>query len=323
MLDWYREPNMDAKVTSSRSCPVCGNNDLDVTKSYRGTHEAFSGLMRARCRSCGMVFSTPMPSQKALNEYNASYFASAHGGASTNVIALAFFSGIAHLRLAHLERYISSRNIAISSLLEFGPGPGFFAVNWLERHPKTIYSACETDTSCHAALDRIGVHLVEASSLAEGTTPVDLVVMSHVLEHVPTPKEFLADATRNLRKGGALFIEVPCMDYEHKPIDEPHLLFFDKRPMQHLLGTSGFGDIEVGYYGQEIDRLRSNAALRRIWMTLRSRLIARGLVAPFAWDKSGMELLTNPLERAAVAPFKAHCESSKPAWWLRALARKK
>jgi hypothetical protein len=35
-----------------------------------------------------------------------------------------------------------------------------------------------------------------------------------------------------------------------------------------------------------------------------------------------MELLTDPLERAAVAPFEAHREKQEPAWWLRAIARK-
>ena len=266
-----------------------------------------------------------MPSEEALIDYNTNYFATAHGGTPSNAVALAFFSGIARLRCAHLERYLSvlGRNIAISRLLEFGPGPGFFAACWLERHPDTTYMARETDTSCYAALGRLGVQLVGAVSSSEVAAPVDLVVMSHVLEHVAEPKAFIEGAARNLRKGGVLFIEVPCMDFDHKPIYEPHLLFFDKKPMQHLLSTSGFDDIEVGYYGQAIDALRSTPVLHKVWMAIRSRLIHRGLVAPFAWNMSEMEALTSPLERAVVAPFKAHCESSKPAWWLRAVARKR
>lgn len=305
-----------------RSCPVCESTEVKALAPYRGTHAIFTGLMRAHCDSCGMSFTTPMPSEEALGEYNRSYFATAHGGTPSDAVALAFFSGIARLRLAYLERYLLARNIAVSSVLEFGPGPGFFAASWLERHPETTYMARETDTSCHATLDKIGVRLVDTSSSSEASTPVDLVVMSHVLEHVSTPKEFLVDATRNLRKGGALFIEVPCLDYQHKAIDEPHLLFFDKNPMQHLLSSVRFADIELGYFGQPIDRLRSTSALKKLGMALRSRLVARGLVAPFAWTKAGMETLTSSLERAAVAPFKAHCESSEPAWWLRAVARK-
>jgi SAM-dependent methyltransferase len=303
-------------------CPVCGSAGIETMGSYHGTHRIFTGLYRAHCCACGMVFAVPMPGEAALTDYNAKYFASAHGGKSRNSLATAFFSGIAHLRLAHIERYLHSRNIAVSTLLEFGPGTGFFARNWLARYPQTAYSACETDTSCHASLQGMGVHLVEAFALAEDAKSIDLVVMSHVLEHVPNPIEFLKDATGNLREGGAIFIEVPCRDWEHKPIDEPHLLFFDKDPLHDLLSKLGFDDIQVSYHGKEIDRLRLVSPLRTGFMALRSKLITLGLVEPFARIRPGMEALTDPLERAAVAPFEAHRETQKPAWWLRAVARK-
>ena len=38
-----------------------------------------------------------------------------------------------------------------------------------------------------------------------------------------------------------------------RPIDEPHLLFFDKISMRHLLMATGFIDIKLDYVGQEID----------------------------------------------------------------------
>jgi len=305
-----------------QSCPVCGSADVEVGGSYRGIHLAFTGLKRTHCRLCNMAFAAPMPQDSALEEYNSHYFSSAHGGQPQDPCVMAFFSGIARLRLAHLDRYLRKNNIAISSLMELGPGPGFFARNWIERYPETTYMAVETDTSCHDSLKDLGIYLVEDSATPEDYMPVDLVVMSHVLEHVSDPVEFLTDATRNLRKGGAVFIEVPCRDWEHKPIDEPHLLFFDKGPMHHLLSKLGFDNIQVSYHGQEIDQLRSVSRWRSILMALRSKLIAMGVVAPFAQVRSGMEVLVDPLQRAMVAPFRAHCETQKAAWWLRALARK-
>ena len=302
-------------------CPICESMDAERSGVYRSSHPTFGGMWRAHCRSCNMVFANPMPSEMALEKYNARFF-SAHGGHPHNSSALAFFSGIARLRIAHIERYLRKHDINVASLVELGPGPGFFARNWLENNPETVYLAIETDTSCHAPLQELGVQLVDASAMAGENTSVDLIVMSHVLEHVPNPAEFLKNATRNLRTGGALFIEVPCRDWEHKPIDEPHLLFFDKGPMHRLLNRLNFDHIEVSYHGQGIDRLRSTSILRTRLMALRSRLITLGLVAPFARIRPGMEILTNPLERATVAPYNAHCESSRPAWWLRALATK-
>ena len=303
-------------------CPVCGSADIEEKGAYHGTHPIFTGLKRAHCRSCGMVFADPMPGEGMLREYNASFFTNACGSHPRDSLAMAFFSAIACLRLLYIERYLGKHNINVSALQEMGPGDGFFARTFLEKHPETSYRALETDTSCYTSLKDIGVALIEVSPNSEDNIQVDLVVMSHVLEHVPNLREFINNATGNLRKGGALFIEVPCRDWEHKPIDEPHLLFFDKGPMQHLLRQLGFEDIQVSYHGQEIERLRSASVWRSKLMAIRSKLISLGLVAPFARIMPGMETLKYPLERAAVAPFKAHCETQKPAWWLRAIARK-
>lgn len=307
----------------SAACPVCESDAVDVRGPYRAAHATFAGLQRAHCRSCGMVFAALMPSEADLAAYNASYFESAHGGKSQDVVTNAFFAAIARLRASHLERYLAVGRIEVGRVLEFGPGTGFFARNWMEGHPRTQYFAAETDASCHESLRGLGVRLFLPADLDRLTEAVDLVVMSHVLEHVANPIRFLADATRSLRSGGALFIEVPCRDWEHKAINEPHLLFFDKQPMRTLLERSGFDAIEVTYHGQSIDRLRSRSALRDKLLALRSRLIALGMVMPFGRVRPGMEALSSPLERAAVATFGAHRESAEPAWWLRAVARKK
>ena len=304
------------------NCPICQSIDIDVKNNYRGIHATFAELERACCNSCGMMFAIPMPDKASLQKYNMSYFSSAHGGQPKNVISTAFFSGVAHLRTAHIENYLEQQKIQVSSLLELGPGPGYFVRTWFARHPHTNYLAIETDRTCHDSLLKLGVLLIDNITNEQKTGPVDLVVLSHVLEHVSNPIMFLSDATRTLRKGGALFIEVPCRDWEHKKIDEPHLLFFDKKPMLYLLNELGFENIQLSYHGKEIEKLRSNSLFDRILMVIRSKFLSFGLIWPFAKNRIGMESIENPLERAVIAPFKAHLESAKPAWWLRAIATK-
>ena len=265
-----------------------------------------------------MIFASPMPNEAALVNYNASYFASAHGGAPTSRVGQAFFSAVSRLRLVFLRRFLDEHQVKVDKILEFGPGPGFFARSWLEAQPRCTYLAVETDRSCHEVLTRIGVQLVDGPS----AMPVDLVVMSHVLEHVTAPVDFVRTATQMLRPGGALFIEVPCNDWAHKELDEPHVLFFDKPSMYKLLTDLGFVDVEMNYYGRKISELQSTSSVRNKLMALRYRLINWGLIAPFARVRPGMESLADPLERAMVTPYKAHEESFEPAWWLRAVARK-
>lgn len=299
------------------TCPICNSDQTKIVAPFRHQNPIFTNCSRAECLSCGMGFATPMPSDTMLTDYNASYFATAHGGQPTNSTATAFFSGIARLRLAFVKRFLNKYQIAIDRVLELGPGSGFFARHWLEVSPHNTYLAVETDASCHPALQDLGVQLVAV----DAHVPVDLVVMSHVLEHVPHPVAFVQHATEGLRPGGVIFIEVPCQDWAHKQLDEPHILFFDKPSMHQLLTDLGFVDIEVSYYGQTIRQLQHTSSLRNKLMAIREKLLSLGFVAPFAKKHVGMEMLTQPLECAMAAPFMAHQESIEPAWWLRAVAR--
>jgi hypothetical protein len=300
------------------ACPVCGNNSTKDIAIFRSQNPVFSGCSRATCSSCDMVYATPMPSESALSEYNARYFSSAHSGKPSSPLALAFFSGIARLRLAFVKRFLERHQIVVNHILEFGPGLGFFAKSWKELYPSSIYSVVETDSSCHKSLQALGAQIVDAPNIS----PSDLVVMSHVLEHVPDPVAFMHSATRGLRQGGAVFIEVPCQDWKHKALDEPHVLFFEKKSIQLLLSRLGFDDIQVSYYGQSIRSLCSRSWLHNKLMGIRGKLIGIGLVSPFASMVAGLEPLSSPIERAIVKPFLAHQESDEPAWWLRVVARK-
>jgi len=302
-------------------CPVCLSSKLEIRADYRSEHSMLRYLKRAECTNCGLFFANPMPNQKDIDDYNSTYFVTAHDGQPQCKVSNAFFSGIAKLRVAHLRKYLDLNNIPVNSILECGPGFGFFASAWLDSNPNTSYYAIETDESCHASLRVMGVTVIEQHS-TNTNDGLDSVVMSHVLEHVAEPSEFILASCVDLKKGGALFIEVPCNDWKHKIIDEPHLLFFDKKPMYTLLSSLGFVNIQISYHGTSITELQSENRLARLWMKIRSKLLSKGLIMPFGWRRQGMETLNIPFERAAVAPFNAHKESSVPAWWLRVVATK-
>lgn len=301
-------------------CLICEGTDTERKNKYRHHHPVFKGMHLTHCNSCGMVFSTPMPNDEDIQKFNNSYFSSAHGVQTHGNIETSFFSAIAYLRISYIEKYLSDKEIEINSVMEFGPGHGYFARNWLNKYPNSSYYAVETDSSCFGTLEKLGVQLFDAAKINQ---PVDLIVMSHVLEHVTNPESFIKAAMENLRSGGVIFIEVPCRDWEHKSLDEPHLLFFDKKSIQFLLNKVGFTNIMTSYYGQEIKDLQNISMFSKIWRSLRSRLISMGVIFPFSRMYPGMENLETSLERAVVTPYKAHTESSNPAWWLRAIAIKK
>jgi SAM-dependent methyltransferase len=304
------------------ACPVCGAESAQFIAPYRARTAVFAGRVLVSCNACGLVYATPMPDPVALDAYNSTYFESAHGGAPTDTQVVAFHSAINGLRVEHVERYIARKRVTVATVLEIGAASGHFARRWLMRYPHAEYHAIESDSTCHEALRRAGVVLHQSAEALPERCEFDLVVMSHVLEHNCSPLSFIRETTGRLRVGGALFIEVPCSDWKFKREDEPHLLFFDKPSLEQLLRQCGFADISVTYHGPAIADTRAHSFFRRVLSALRARLIAHGLVQPFARVRPGLQAITDPLERAVIGPFLAHREQSAPSWWLRAVARK-
>jgi SAM-dependent methyltransferase len=311
-------------MKTQNACPVCNGSGITEIGSYKNNHELFDGLHLTKCNNCEMIFVAPMPDEELLTKYNASYFMSAHGGQPQDETTISFFKAIGRLRVAYLEKYLTKNGIKPNTVLEVGPGPGFLASIWLEKNPKTKYFVYESDSSCFDSLQKLGVTILNDDNqhLVKENT-IDLVIISHVLEHVSEPKIFLKSVTKNLRNGGLLFIEVPCLDYLHKDVIEPHLLFFDKAPMQYLLNDLSFRDIQASYYGEKISDLRHVSGSKKLFRKIRTKLISLGVIAPFSGKKNGMETIDNALERAIAEPFQAHIEQQEPAWWLRALSIKK
>jgi len=300
------------------NCPVCKGSTNNVIRSYRYLNPIFSSRFITKCMDCGMVFVSPFPSEALLKNYNLNYFVNAHGGYSKNHILNTFFLGFARLRLIHIEKFLLKYKKNVFNVFEVGPGRGFFSKIWLDRYPGSKYFAYETDNSCFSSLKDLGVELINKDT----DISVDLVVMSHVLEHISNPIRFIKELTRGLKRGGVIFIEVPCQDWKYKTLDEPHLLFFEKDSLHRLLKDLGFSDIEITYHGRPIKSLGLISLFFNIYNAIRNKLISWGFIAPFSRVTIGLEMIESPLERAIIKPFKAHRESIKPAWWLRAVARK-
>jgi len=300
-------------------CPVCNSVVTECAGGYRATSKIFSCMERRACLACELHFANPMPSAADLHEYNAAYFDNAHGGIAVHAEETAFFSAIATLRMAHVANYLSDSGVKVADVLEVGPGAGHFAAQWLKLHPNTNYRAIETDANCHAALTTLGVRLMQPDERGA----FDLVVLSHVLEHVSDPKGFLRGIIDLLKPGGVLFIEVPCNDWQHKTLDEPHLLFFDKKPMGILLESLSLVNVRLSYHGRLIEDLKRTGFAWNLMVKIRLRMIRWGFSGLFARQRQGMESVSSPLQRSIIAPFEAHLEQAHPAWWLRALATKK
>jgi ubiquinone/menaquinone biosynthesis C-methylase UbiE len=304
------------------TCPVCESASIEIIRNYHSKKAIFAHLKLAQCKNCEMVFVTPMPSAEILQEYNSSYFMTAHGGIPQDIVSQSFFSGIAGLRMQHVENYVHENQLKVQNILEIGPGTGVFAKKWRYTYPDNKYYAVETDTSCYRSLEEIGVIISKPEEVKGIGKEFDLVIMSHVLEHVSDPAGFLNSSTQFLKKDGVVFIEVPCNDWQHKPEDEPHLLFFHKKPMKQFMESLGFTNIQLSYHGKTIEELKTGKSKGLLRKLVYDALIKSGAYRLASYFYKGESKHLNYIEKAVMAPFKAHITSSEPAWWLRVVAQK-
>ena len=152
------------------------------------------------------------------------------------------------------------RSYGCRDVLEIGCGHGYFLD--AARARGMAVEGAERSASAGGARER--GHLIHGAWLAELELEprFDAVAMWEVLEHLPAPREALAQVRRLLRPGGRLALSTPSssgllarlMGRRFVMVEPPaHLELFSRRGLALLLASAGF----------EADRWTSFSGLRR------------------------------------------------------------
>jgi 2-polyprenyl-3-methyl-5-hydroxy-6-metoxy-1,4-benzoquinol methylase len=86
----------------------------------------------------------------------------------------------------------------------------------------------------------------------------DIVASFHVIEHVDSPRRFIAAISDQLRSGGLLVLETPDIDSlpfrimksRWRQMIPEHYYFFDESTMKQLLEMNGFKVMKIGRIGK-------------------------------------------------------------------------
>jgi SAM-dependent methyltransferase len=209
--------------TVSLACVVCNGVEVKSLKAAAGE--------RAYCMSCFHGWRIE-PRPYAYNQ--------------TAMCAL----GTSRERLNHQIDFFAPFVGKAASILEIGCATGELAAATKAALSPARYDAIELSPAGEAAkalVDRLFnqtlADLLEAGAIEGG---YDLLLMSHVLEHIQNPAAELAAMKRVLKGDGGMFIEVPNAAGNRKlPIDDnsSHLHFFSASSLTRLLADQGFETI--------------------------------------------------------------------------------
>ncbi len=234
------------------NCPNCGHGESTAVGSYIGSHEIFRRMSLACCARCELVYAQPQPSPAELADYYAHYW--------DGEVAVSTPSTRRYYLAQSLSRVDYLRRFGIFDtaprVLDVGAGLGLFRDGMTRRGGAHDYVAVETDRDQFEGLrQRLGAdHAFQRLEDVPAERKFDLLVLSHVLEHMDQPHPFVEGLMQWLRPGGLLFVEVPHRDYRYKALFESHLLFFNPNSLGDLLGRHG-EVLDVCTVGKEAAKL--------------------------------------------------------------------
>ncbi len=205
-----------------------------------------------RCEDCGLVFLNPQPSDAEMAQiYHAHYFLGSDSEAGRETVSH-IKQATARLYLSEIRRY---QGLESGRLLEIGCGEGDFLVA-AESEGWQVTGVEYSPTASERARHRLKngeVRCGELAAAALAADQFDLCVISDVIEHVRSPRDFLLEIHRVLKPGGTLFIATPSIDSWSARIMQQkwmefkaeHLTYFNRQNLQTALLESDFHEIIV------------------------------------------------------------------------------
>lgn len=193
-------------------------------------------------------------------------------------------------KVDNLQRMLNGQ--AVKSVLEVGCGTGSVLAEVVRRGISTRHVGVDVaDPSAHMDPGATGLDLraYDGITLPFPDGSFDLVVASHVVEHVPNPRHFLAELARVASK--LVYVEVPCEQrarFSHATVQSAlntgHINAYSPEYFLVLLQTTGLDVVDlqlfdhslaVHSYGKTVLEGRARMGLRRALLRVNPILASR------------------------------------------------
>ncbi len=231
-------------MTAANACDLCGESQFEPLCDHDRKGQPLATVV---CKTCGLVAHGHVPTCEELAQYYAEKYRHEYNGENTPApyrVVREWRRGRELLKRMQDDLPPGGR------VLEVGSGIGCTVMNFCLAgfdargiEPGEGFSEFSRN-QLHAEIRRC--NLRELPPIAEN----DLVLLVHVLEHLPSPTDALTRIARLLRPGGKLYVEVPNFNAPHaapgKQFHFAHIYNFTPATLRMVAAKTGF-TVEQAY----------------------------------------------------------------------------
>lgn len=245
------------------TCAVCGSTE----STNLGEKDRY-GLYYPTviCKECGLIYSNPRMTQESYNTFYNREYRRLYNGAET---ATELFFHRQQKQGQRIYDYLKSKNLLPpegAKIIEVGCGAGgilkFFKSKGYEILGLDLGEEYINYGREHHQLDLRSGFLADL----DDSINADLIIYSHVLEHILDPVSELEEVKKYLNTDGRVYIEVPGIKNIHKNYDSniltylqnAHTFHFSLESLKNLLSKCSFKLIVGDQYVHSVFGVNEN-----------------------------------------------------------------
>lgn len=241
-------------IIANWECPICFGKGYNKIEQYRGKTDLFRRRKLITCCQCTGKSIYPMPSERDLFYHNRNYWSEVQSNSTTDCN---FYYAQAKARVDYINFFL--KTLDRFKILDVGSGHAFiFDVLQKSGVCNFTYSAVESDQMMQKELVGKGVDGVYTSLNDIKDCKFDLIILSHIIEHIREPLLYLRQIKKLLENGGYMFIEVPNQDDYFKIHLESHLTVFNAYTLKKMVNAVKMEVIDLRCVGEDIYKLKRN-----------------------------------------------------------------
>ncbi len=227
-------------------CKLCHNSEYELFAEI-------GGYKLVKCKSCGLVYLNPRPSQREIKKLYANKYGLCKK--KTDMHSRQIEEEI-NKRRRRCEKIVGILKKKAGRVLDVGCGPGFF-IACMKRYGWEVTGIDISESAGNFAREYLGLNIY--TGIVEETAfkqEFDLITMSHLFEHLADPADTLKRIAQLMSKDGMLVVAGPNfgsfdrwwhgMSWEGYKMPS-HLYYLTPETYRAFLEKAGFQVVKIEY----------------------------------------------------------------------------